>query len=103
MELSEQPLPVKNVVQFGLYVVVHEHWPISQRMIVEMGDYAWSEHNVTVFLACQITIKNVHVQLTVKRKTTRQLHPHPQKQLCPKCGCPEMKCFVVTKPLHDRR
>jgi hypothetical protein len=24
-------------------------------MIVEMGDYAWSEHIVTVFLACQIT------------------------------------------------
>jgi hypothetical protein len=24
-------------------VVVHEHWPVSQRMIVEMGDYAWSE------------------------------------------------------------
>jgi hypothetical protein len=23
-------------------------------MIVEMGDYAWSEHIVTVFLACQI-------------------------------------------------
>jgi hypothetical protein len=21
-------------------VVVHEHWPVSQRMIVEMGDYA---------------------------------------------------------------
>jgi hypothetical protein len=37
-------------------VVVHEHWPVSQRMIVEMGDYAWSEHIVTVFLACQITI-----------------------------------------------
>jgi hypothetical protein len=31
-------------------------------MIVEMGDYAWSEHIVTVFLACQITIKNVQVQ-----------------------------------------
>ena len=45
-------------------VVVHEHWPVSQRMIVEMGDYAWSEHIVTVFLACQITIKNVQVQLT---------------------------------------
>jgi hypothetical protein len=41
----------------------------SQRMIVEMGDYAWSEHIVTVFLACQITIKNVQVQLTVKGKT----------------------------------
>jgi hypothetical protein len=39
-------------------------------MIVEMGDYAWSEHIVTVFLACQITIKNVQVQLTVKGKTT---------------------------------
>jgi hypothetical protein len=34
------------------------------------GDYAWSEHIVTVFLACQITIKNVQVQLTVKGKTT---------------------------------
>jgi hypothetical protein len=42
---------------------------VSQRMIVEMGDYAWSEHIVTVFLACQITIKNVQVQLTVKGKT----------------------------------
>jgi hypothetical protein len=39
-------------------------------MIVEMGDYAWSEHIVTVFLACQITIKNIQVQLTVKGKTT---------------------------------
>ena len=85
-------------------VVVHEHWPVSQRMIVEMRDYAWSEHIVTVFLACQITIKNVQVQLTVKGKTNpRQLHPHLQKQLCPKCGCPEMKCFVGAKPLHDRR
>ena len=51
-------------------VVVHEHWPVSQCMIVEMGDYAWSEHIVAVFLACQITIKNVQVQLTVKGKTT---------------------------------
>ena len=47
-------------------VVVHEYWPVSQRMIVEMGDYAWSEHIVTVFLACQITTKNVQIQLTVK-------------------------------------
>jgi hypothetical protein len=39
-------------------------------MIVEMGEYAWSEHIVTIFLACQITIKNVKVQLTVKGKTT---------------------------------
>jgi hypothetical protein len=51
-------------------VVIHEHLPVSQRMIVEMGDYTWSEHIVTVFLACQITIKKVQVQLTVKGKTT---------------------------------
>jgi hypothetical protein len=51
-------------------VVVHEHWPVRQRMIIEMGDYAWSEHIVTVFLASQITIKNVQVQLTVKGNPT---------------------------------
>jgi hypothetical protein len=28
-----------------------------------------------------------------KKNNPRQLHPYPQKQLCPKCGCPEMKCF----------
>jgi hypothetical protein len=39
-------------------VVVHEHWHVSQRMIVEMGDYVWSEHIVRVSLACQITIKS---------------------------------------------
>ena len=74
MELSEQPLAVKKMLynsgSMWPSVVVHEHWPVSQRMIVEMGDYAWSEHNVRVFLACQITIKNVQVQLTVKGNTT---------------------------------
>ena len=84
-------------------VVVHEHWPVSQRMIVEMGDYAWSEHIVTVFVACQITIKNVQVQLSQRKNNPRQLHHHPQKQLCPKGGCPEMKCFVGAKPLQYRR
>jgi hypothetical protein len=43
-------------------VVFHEHWPVSQRMIVEIGDYAWSEHIVTVFLACQITIVQPFIQ-----------------------------------------
>ena len=52
-------------------------------MIVEMGDYAWSEYIVPVFLACQITIKNVQVQLTVKGKTIPDSYtPTPQKQLC---------------------
>jgi hypothetical protein len=54
---------------------VHAHWPVSQRMIVRMGDYAWSEHIVTVFLACEIAIKNVQVRLTVKGKTTPDSPP----------------------------
>ena len=65
-------------------VVVHEHWPVSQRMIVEMGDYAWSEHIVMVFLACQITIKNVRVQLTVKGKTTPDSYTLTPKSCCVK-------------------
>jgi hypothetical protein len=65
-------------------VVVHEHWPVSQLMIVEMGDYAWSEHIVTVFLAYQITIKNVQVQLTVKGKTTPDSCTPPPKAVVPK-------------------
>jgi hypothetical protein len=65
-------------------VVIHENWPVSQRMIVEMGDYAWSEHIVTVFLACQIIIKNVQVQLTVKGKTTPDIYTPPPKAVVPK-------------------
>jgi hypothetical protein len=65
-------------------VVVHEHWPVSQHMIGEMGDYAWSEHIVTVFLACQITIKNVQVQLTVKGKQPQTVTPPPPKAVVPK-------------------
>ena len=66
-------------------VVVHEHWPIIQRMIVEMVDYAWSEHIGTVFLACQITIKNVQVQLTTyKEKQPQTVTPPPPKAVVPK-------------------
>jgi hypothetical protein len=65
-------------------VVVHEHWPVSQRMIVEMGNYAWSEHIVTVFLACQITIKKVQVKPTVKGKKTQTVTPPPLKAVVPK-------------------
>jgi hypothetical protein len=48
----------------------------------EMGDYAWSEHIVTVFLACQITIKNIQVQLTVKGKTTPDSYTPSPKSSC---------------------
>ena len=56
-------------------VVVHELWPVSQRMIVEMGDYAWSEHIVTVFLSYY------HQERTVKGKTT------PDSYTTPKSSC----------------
>jgi hypothetical protein len=85
MELSEQPLAVKmlcNSDSMSPSVVVHEHWPVSQRMIVEMGNYTWCEHIVTVFLACQITIKNVQVQLTVKEKTTPDSYTPISKTSC---------------------
>ena len=65
-------------------IVVHEHWPVSQHMIVEMGDYAWSEHIVTVFLTYQITIKNVQVQLAVKGKTTPDSYTPIPKSSCAK-------------------
>jgi hypothetical protein len=61
-------------------VVVHEHWPVNQRMIVEMGDYAWSEHIVTVFLACQIIIKN----LQSKEKQPQTVTPPPPKAVVSK-------------------
>ena len=100
MELSEQPLVVKKccLISGSMWpsVVVHGHWPVSQRMIVEMGDYAWSEHIVTVFLACQITIKYVQDQLTVKGKTTPDSYT-----LTPKSNCAQN--VVGAKPLHDRR
>ena len=54
---------------------------VSQRMIVEMGDYAWSDHIVTVFLVCQFTIKNV---LTVKGKTTPDSYSPTPKAVVPK-------------------
>jgi hypothetical protein len=60
-------------------VVVHELWPVSQRMIVEMGDYAWSEHIVTVF--CHITIKNVQSE----EKQPQTVTPPP------KAVVPEMR------------
>jgi hypothetical protein len=53
-------------------------------MIVEMGDYAWSEHIVPVYLACQITIKNVQVQLAVKGKTTPDSYTPIPKSSCAK-------------------
>jgi hypothetical protein len=61
-------------------VVVHEHWPVSQRMIVEIGYYAWSEHIVTVFLACQITIKYQHID-ELRTAILQEWQQFPQERL----------------------
>ena len=42
----------------------------------------WGEHIVTVFLACQITIKNVQVQIIVKGKTTPDSYTPIPKSSC---------------------
>jgi hypothetical protein len=85
MALSEQPLAVKNAVQFGLYsVVVHEHWPVRQRMIVEMGYYAWSEHIVTVFLAVRLPLRTYKSNLQSKEKQPQTVTPPPPKAVVPK-------------------
>jgi hypothetical protein len=59
-----------------------EHvWDFIGRKI-NQRDYAWSEHIVTVYLACQIIIKNVQVQLTVKGKTTPDSYTPTPKSSC---------------------
>jgi hypothetical protein len=79
--------------------VVHEHWPVSQRMIGKMGDYAWREQILTVFLACQITIKNVQVQLTVKGKTTPDSYTPPPKAVVPRMWLSWNEVFRFTQTL----
>jgi hypothetical protein len=63
-----------------------------ETLMAEKLNNAIREHIVTVFLTCQITIKNVQVQLTVKGKTTPDSYTST-----PKSSCPEMKCFVGAK------
>ena len=71
---------------FQLYTPTKvKHHPIFLSIFFflhQMGDYAWSEHIVMVFLACQITIKNVQVQLTVKGKTTPESYTPTPKSSC---------------------
>jgi hypothetical protein len=106
-------------------VVVHEHWPVSQRMIVEMGgrpikrpqltlrhrharfDWShdhlgwtirtwrqvhWSDESRFLLRPTDGCARVYNPTYSQRKNNPRQLHPHPQKQLCPKCGCSEMKC-----------
>ena len=82
MELSEQPLAVKMLYNSGFMlpsVVVHEHWPVSQRMIVEMGDYAWSEHIVAfIFGLSDYHQERTSPTYSQKKNNPIQLHPTPK-------------------------
>jgi hypothetical protein len=62
-------------------VVVHEHWPVSQRMIVEMGDLPVElAHCHGIF-----GLSDYHqVQLTVKGKTTPDSYTPPPKAVVSK-------------------
>jgi hypothetical protein len=42
-------------------------------MIVEMGDYAWSEHIVTVFLA----LLTIHVQVDLAKRRRERTGSYP--------------------------
>ena len=82
--LVQLPYPTQNQHWFNVGIqrcVPAGHWPVRQRMIIEMGDYAWSEHIVTVFLACQITIKS---NLQSKEKQPQTVTPPPPKTVVPK-------------------
>jgi hypothetical protein len=62
-----------------------EHvWDFIGRKINQRNPKCQNIHIVTVFLACQITIKNVQVQLTVKGKTTPDSYTPTPKAVVPK-------------------
>ena len=59
-------------------VVVHEHWSVSQRTSVEMGDYARSEHIVTVFWPVRISSRTYKSNLQSKEKQPDSYTPTPK-------------------------
>jgi hypothetical protein len=65
-------------------VVVHEYWPVSQRMIVEMGDYTWSDHIVTVFWPVRLPSRTYKSNLQSKEKQTQTVTHPPPKVVVPK-------------------
>ena len=63
-------------------VVFYEHWPVNQRMIVEMGDYAWSKHIVTVFFG----LPDYHQERTSSTYSQRKTAPDSYTST-PKSSC----------------
>jgi hypothetical protein len=64
-------------------VVVHEHWPVSERMIVEMGDYAWSENIVTYFWPVRLPSRTYQSNVQSKEKQHQTVTPPPPKAVVP--------------------
>jgi hypothetical protein len=97
---------VRNVVQFGLYVAQRcRPWTLT----CPSTHHCWNgglrverAHCHGIFSLSDYHQERTSPTYSQKKNNPREL-PHPQKQLCPKCGCPEMKCFVGAKPLPDRR
>jgi hypothetical protein len=88
MELSEQPLAVKNVVQFGLYVAGCFSFDCKLYLYVFDGNLTGQKYRDNVLAPRVVPHFDNHALA---------------EQLCPTCGCPEMKCFVCAKRLRDRR
>jgi hypothetical protein len=68
---------LKNVDQYGLYapnVVVHEHWPVNQRMIVEME---------RTHCHCIFGLPDYQQELTSSTYSQRENNPRPQKAVVP--------------------
>jgi hypothetical protein len=51
-------------------VVVHEHWPVSQRMIVEMGNYAWGLMKVVFCYDLPTVVQGFGANETLHFRTT---------------------------------
>jgi transposase len=54
-------------------------------MIVELGDYAWSEHSHGIFGLSDYHQERTSPTYSQRKNNPRQLHPHHQKQFNPKC------------------
>jgi hypothetical protein len=59
--------------------VVHEHWPVSQRMIVGMGDLRVERaHRHGIFGLSDYHQERTSPTYCQRKNNPRQLHPHPK-------------------------
>jgi hypothetical protein len=76
------------------------HWSDEGRFLLRPTDgraRVWRQRNTSFQDNHILGLSDYHQERASPtynqgKNNPRQLHPHPQKQLCPKCGCPEMWC-----------